>query len=266
MAIHTYTGDSLRRDDQGKKSEMKRPHVMAVALILIMSAPACSSAPASVAPPTHIAIPTAVGAHEVIVYASDLPQSALSELTFYDDPASPGGKVIGLPNTGDKLNAPPEDDPHVAFTVPIQGNMAYRCWIHMKVGAPKGVSQANVFYVQFSDAVDKANQVVYTLGTDSYLTAHGPEKQGWMWVGCDASDPASPESLIYFRANGKVTVRLQAGMEGVGFDQVLLSPARFLNQPPSEAVVQKERTKNGKDFRKRLAFSRSERQRLENKT
>ena len=29
-----------------------------------------------------------------------------------------------------------------------------------------------------------------------------------------------------------------AGMEGVGFDQLVLSPARFLNTPPTEAVVQ----------------------------
>ena len=219
---------------------MRCPHVIVVAvvLLLVMSASACGSAPSGVASPTSTAVPTAANASEVIVYASDLQQSTLSELNFYDDPASPGGKLVGLPNTGDKLNAPPEDDPHVAFMVQVQGGISYRCWIHMKVGAPKGVSQANVIYVQFSDAVDKANQVVYTLGTDSYLTAHGPEKQGWAWVGCVSSDPAS-NSLIYFRASGKVTVRLQAGAEGVGFDQVLLSPARFLNQPPSEAVVQK---------------------------
>lgn len=220
---------------------MRRPHVSAVVvvLLLVISASACNSTPSSGSPPTSFtAVPTAVGAKEVVVYASDIQQSTLSELNFYDDPASPGGKLVGLPNTGDKLNAPPEDDPHVAFMVQVQGGISYRCWIHMKVGAPKGVSQANVIYVQFSDAVDKANQVVYTLGTDSYLTAHGPEKQGWVWVGCVSSDPAS-NSLIYFRASGKVTVRLQAGAEGVGFDQILLSPARFLNQPPSVAVVQK---------------------------
>jgi len=147
--------------------------------------------------------------------------------------------MVGLPNTGDKLNAPPEDDPHVTFIVQVQSGVPYHCWIHMKVGAPKGVSQANRFYVQFSDAVDKAKQPVFTQGTGSYLTAQGPEQEGWTWVGCDSADPASPESLIYFRIGGKVTTRLQAGMEGVGFDQFLLSPARFLEQPPSEAVVQK---------------------------
>ena len=30
---------------------------------------------------------------------------------------------------------------------------------------------------------------------------------------------------------------MQAGMEGVGFDQFLLSPALYLDKPPAEAVV-----------------------------
>jgi len=179
-------------------------------------------------------------AADVVVYASDVQKSALTdELTFSDDPASPGGKMIILPNTGDKLNAPPEDDPHFTFPVQVQSDVAYRCWIHMKVGAPKGVSQANRFYVQFSDAVDKAKQPVFTQGTGSYMTAQGPQQEGWTWVGCDSSDPEAPDSLLYFRISGKVTARLQAGMEGVGFDEFLLSPARFLEQPPTEAVVQK---------------------------
>ena len=178
-------------------------------------------------------------ASEVIIYASDLPQSALSEFEVWDDPASPGGKMVGTPQTGDELDPPPENDPHVTFTVPVRGSVPYRCWIHMKVGAPKGKSLANVLWVQFSDAVDQANEEVFRPGTQSYLTAQGPAKEGWTWVGCDLADAETSESLVHFQTSGEVTVRLQAGMEGVGFDEFLLSPARFLEQPPSEAVVEK---------------------------
>jgi hypothetical protein len=210
------------------------------------AAPATTAAPptaapaATAAPPTATAAPpTAALAADVVIYASDLQQSALTdELTFWDDPVSPGGKMIGLPNTGDKLNAPPEDDPHITFSAQVQGGIPYRGWIHMKVGTPKGVSQANRFYVQFSDALDKANQPVFTQGTGSYMTAQGPQQAGWIWVRCESSDADAPDSLLYFRG-GKVTVRMQAGMEGVGFDQFLLSPERFLDQPPAEAIVQK---------------------------
>ena len=176
---------------------------------------------------------------EVVVYASDLPERALSEFDFWNDPASPGGKMVGTPNTGDELDPPPENDPHVTFKVQVQRGIPYRCWIHMKVGAPKGKSQANMLYVQFSDAVDKANKQVFKPGTGSYLTAQGPAQQGWAWVACDLADSQSSDNLVYFRTSGEVTVRLQAGMEGVGFDQFLLSPARFLGKPPSEAVVKK---------------------------
>ncbi len=175
---------------------------------------------------------------EVVVHASDLPESALSEFDFWNDPASPGGRMIGTPNKGDELDPPPENDPHVTFKVRVQGGVPYRCWIHMKVGPPKGKSQANLIFVQFTGAID-ANADVLKPGTGDYLSARGPAKEGWAWVGCDSADRS--KNLVRFRTTGEVPVRLQAGMEGVGFDQVLLSPARFLEKAPSEAVVAKPR-------------------------
>ncbi|HEY7443297.1 MAG TPA: hypothetical protein VH701_12810 [Vicinamibacterales bacterium] len=175
-------------------------------------------------------------APDVVVHVADLPMSALSEFDFWNDSASPGGKLVGYPNRGDILDPPPEDDPHVTFSVPVQRNVPYRCWVHMKVGPPKGKSQANMVFVQFTDALDKANKEAYKPGTGSYLTARGSTSEGWKWVGCDAG---SSPALVSFKNGGTVTVRIQAGMEGVGFDQVVLSPARFLDKPPAEAVVAK---------------------------
>ncbi len=172
---------------------------------------------------------------EVIVHASDLPQSALSELDFLDDPASPGSKMIGLPNNGDELDPPPENDPHVIFNAQVQSGIPYRCWVHMKVGAPKGRSQANLIFAQFSDAADKANKELFKPGSPSYMTAKG-QQEGWAWVGCDLE---GSDSLIYFQKAGEITVRLQAGAEGVAFDQFILSSAEFLEEPPSTPIVEK---------------------------
>lgn len=174
---------------------------------------------------------------DVVVQVSNLPASALSEFAFWKEPASPGGRMVGYPNSGDELDPPPENDPHVAFKVRVERGVPYRCWIHMKVGAPKGKSQANLLFVQFSDAVDRANNEVLKPGTGSYLLARGPAREGWTWASCDSQVAKSSRPEIYFRTSGEVTVRIQAGMEGVGFDQVLLSPARFLDKPPTEAVV-----------------------------
>ncbi len=176
---------------------------------------------------------------EVVVYASDLADSALYEFDFWEDAASPMGTMVGTPNEGGELDPPPENDPNVTFTVPVHSGVPYRCWIHMKVGEPKGWSQANMVWVQFSDAVDAANQEVLKPNTASYLTAQGPDQQGWTWVGCNLADAETPETLVYFRVDGETTVRIQAGMEGVGFDQFLLSPAQYLEQPPTDAIVAK---------------------------
>ena len=177
-------------------------------------------------------------APEIIVYASELTSSALSEFDFWNDPASPGGKLVGTPNKGEDLDPPPENDPHVSFTVPVRSGVSYRCWIHMKVGAPKGVSHANKLFVQFTGAVDKENKETLMPRTASYLTAQGPTQVGWAWAACEPGNAAG-DRLIRFQTSGDVTVRLQGGAEGVGFDQFILSPARFLEKAPAEAVVSK---------------------------
>ncbi len=175
---------------------------------------------------------------DIVVYASELPKSALSEFDFWNDAASPGGRLVGTPNTGGRLDPPPENDPHVTFKIQVRGGVPYRCWVHMKVGAPKGESRANRLWVQASGAVDQAGAETLKPGSGSYLTARGPTQQGWTWVGCDPQRPTG-ERLIRFRTSGEVTVRIQAGMEGVGFDQFVLSPVRFLETAPTEAVVPK---------------------------
>ena len=110
----------------------------------------------------------------------------------------------------------------------------------MKVGTSKGKSQANTFWIQFTDAVDEANREVLRPRTASYLTARGPTWEGWAWVGCDLEGSSPSESLVRFRKSGEVTVRLQAGQEGVGFDQFVLSPGRFLERPPTAAILRKQ--------------------------
>lgn len=181
-----------------------------------------------------VAAPAPAAPGDVVVHASSLPKGALSEFSLIADPSAAGGKLAGTPQTGGNLDPPPEDDPNVTFKVQVQGGVPYRCWIRMKVGAPKGVSKANRLWVQFTDAVDARGKSAFKPGTASYLTAQGPAQSGWVWVPCD-TDPKG--TRVAFRTSGEVTVRIQAGMEGVGFDQFVLSPARFLEKAPTDTVV-----------------------------
>ncbi len=169
-------------------------------------------------------------APDVIVYVGDFPAKGIYELESWKDPSSPGGKMLGVTNRGDELDPPPENDPNATFGVRVQAGIPYRLWIRMKVGAPKGVSKANLLFVQFSGAADAKGEVLKP-GTGDYLTVQGPAREGWTWVGS--------ERLVTFKTGGDVTVRVQAGAEGVGFDQIVLSPSRFLKTPPAEAIVVK---------------------------
>jgi hypothetical protein len=176
-------------------------------------------------------------AREVVVHVAELPKGALyGELGLADDPGAAGGKLALIPQQGDTKD-PLENDAQAVFKVQVQAGVPYRCWVRMRVGKAKGISPANLLYVQFTNAVDKAGKEILTLGTADYLTLRAPPKEGWLWLGRDLSDAKSVEPEIRFRTSGEVTVRIAAGLEGVGFDQFVLSPAKHLEKPPAEAVV-----------------------------
>ncbi|MCE7986407.1 MAG: hypothetical protein DYG89_34990 [Caldilinea sp. CFX5] len=199
----------------------------------VVAAPASAGA---VAQSNASASPTAGGA-EIVVYTADLAEETLYELERWEDPAAAEGELLGVTNYGDELDAPPENDPHALFTVAVEADTPYRCWVHMKVGAPKGVSTANLLWVQLGAAVDANGQERFRPETDSFLTVQGPATEGWNWVPCSAPDGDAAASLIYFAASGETTVRIQAGMEGVGFDQFILSAADYLADAPTAAIV-----------------------------
>ena len=198
-----------------------------VVLVLLAGPPLLSHAASSKAP--------AAPPRDVVLVASTLPKLALSEWEMWDDPGSPGGKLVGTPNAGGNLDPPPESDPHVTHKLKVEGGVAYRVWVRMKVGAPKGVSKANKLFVQFSNAVDAKGKTFLKPESASYLTAQGPTTPGWAWVACEIAGATGTK--VKFKNSAEVTVYIQAGQEGVGFDQLLLSPARFLDAAPTEAVV-----------------------------
>jgi hypothetical protein len=210
----------------------------------VEEAPGATGVDVDASLPPAAELPGPVGAvgvlaPDVLAYASDVSEGGLSQLNLLNDPASPDGQFIGLPNNGNELLAPPRDNPHAILSLEVQSGMPYRCWIHMKVGTAQRRSTANVIRVQFSEAFDAYDKQILQPGTASYLTARGPVQQGWDWVPCNLEGAASIGSLVYFQADGEITARLQFGMEGVGFDQLLLSPATYLEQPPSTSVLEK---------------------------
>jgi hypothetical protein len=204
---------------------LSRVEFLRNAFAIVLVSVACSGSAAAQQTQAKNALP------DVVVHVGDLPASVFYELESWTDPSSPGGKMVGVTNRGDELDPPPENDPNATFTVRVQAGVPYRFWVRMKVGPPKGISKANVLFVQFSGAVDASNKEILAPRSGDYLTVSGPAKEGWTWVGSDRQ--------VKFRTSGDITVRVQAGAEGVGFDQLVLSPGRFLQSPPAESIVRK---------------------------
>jgi len=80
--------------------------------------------------------------------------------------------MVGLPNNGDELDPPPQKVPQVSNNVQVQSGISYHCWIHMRVGAPKGKSQAIMAWVEFSNEGDKVKKDRQP-SSASFLTAQG---------------------------------------------------------------------------------------------
>jgi len=114
--------------------------------------------------------------------------------------------------------------------VPAVGNTPYRLWLRMR--ALNNSAANDSVWVQYSDAVVN-NIAVYPIGSVSAqgLTlagCTGCKPNGWGWTNGDVQ----PVPTVKFRFNGLHTIRIQPRDDGAYIDQIVLSPATYLNTPP----------------------------------
>ena len=121
----------------------------------------------------------------------------------------------------------------------VRAGVPYRLWLHLRRGSKDMKAVPGILWAQFDGAVDKDGRPVYSMGTRSALAIRGTRADKWIWVGRDLGDANTTEPLIYFKASGEVTVRITSGVGGAAFDQFVLSPLKYLEKPPTEAVVPK---------------------------
>jgi len=92
--------------------------------------------------------------------------------------------------------------------------------------------------VQFSDAIDLSQTPVYPIGSTSGLLVNleycvGCGLSGWAWQ--DKASWLQQTNTIQFTTAGSHTIRIQTREDGVQIDQVVLSPATYLNASPGQA-------------------------------
>lgn len=112
----------------------------------------------------------------------------------------------------------------MTYRLQVQPNAPYRVWLRIK--RSPGEEEGTLFFVQFAGAADKAGKELFPIDSKEASKVRAV-KPGWSWIGL--------ETAVLFRGT-EARIRITAGSGGA-FDQVVLSPLKYLEKPPSEAVV-----------------------------
>jgi hypothetical protein len=173
---------------------------------------------------------------DVVIYASDIPASALhGSWAVASDPASPNATKLVTPNNGwsstDNPLAAPTDYVDVTFTA--NAGTPYRLWLRMQALANSKYNDS--LWVQFSDASANGSSI-YPMNTTSALdvnlatdaTASSDQAWGWQNTAYWLSQPTT----FTFATSGTHTMRIQVREDGVEFDQIVLSQGAYLTAAP----------------------------------
>jgi len=186
------------------------------------------------------ATPTPPAAPEIVIYGFDVPLQQLhGNWTSVADGSAAAGVALSNADLGGPTVASPLADPadYVDVTLTAQAGVRYRLWMRMK--AADGSKFNDSVWVQFSGSVDTTGAPRYRIGTSQALNVNQatcadcpPVGWGWQNRGYWESDTGE----VWFGTSGQQTLRIQTREDGASIDQIILSPAQFLNSPPGPAT------------------------------
>lgn len=118
------------------------------------------------------------------------------------------------------------------MTFHAQAGVAYRIWLRGRAEKDHWANDSAFF--QFSDTVTAAGAAVYRIGTTSATwlgvqRCSGCPLRTWGW---NDNGYGGPGPLLYFATSGEQTLRVQRREDGIAIDQIVLSPAHFLETAP----------------------------------
>jgi regulation of enolase protein 1 (concanavalin A-like superfamily) len=178
--------------------------------------------------------PATTSASEIVLHARDA-QPIAGTWHLVTDTTAAGGARIEQPDAGvPKITTPsatPADYFELTFTA--RANTQYRLW--MRARALNDSYANDSVYVQFSGSVTDTGTPVNRIGTTEATTfvledCSGCGEAGWGWQD-DGYGTGVLGPLLYF-VDGPQTIRVQAREDGLGIDQIVLSPGLYLNTSP----------------------------------
>jgi hypothetical protein len=171
---------------------------------------------------------------EIVLYAKDAAPIAGTWHIVADTTAAGGARIEHPDAAAPKVTTPlanPVDYFEMTFTA--AANVPYRLWLR---GRAQNNSYSNdSVYIQFSGSVTNTGTAVNRIGTPQAATVvledcSGCGVAGWGWqdngYGVNVFGPA-----MYF-TGGSQTIRIQGREDGISIDQIVLSPATYLNASP----------------------------------
>jgi endonuclease/exonuclease/phosphatase family metal-dependent hydrolase len=192
--------------------------------------------------PTPTPTPTQPSSN-IVLYASEAPVLAGNWTVAADTTAAGGARLQNADAAAPKVTAAALSPVHY-FEMPFdaEAGKSYRLWLRGK--ALKNSWANDSVFVQFSDSVDANGAAVSRIGTTSSTTVNledcaGCGIAGWGWQDNGyGAGVLGPE--IRFATTGSHIIRVQVREDGLGIDQIVLSPEMYLNQPPG--ALQKDTT------------------------
>jgi hypothetical protein len=173
---------------------------------------------------------------DVVIYAGDLPSTARHGMwRTASDATSPRGIKLTTPDNGfTATNAPLATPTHyVDVTFSAVAGTPYRIWLRLKALSNSKYNDA--VWLQFSDALVNGSPM-YRINTTSGLLINlatdglAGSLSGWGWQ--NGAYWLSQPTTVTFPTTGTRKLRIQVREDGVQLDQIVLSPARYLNASP----------------------------------
>ena len=187
--------------------------------------------------------PPPPGTGDVVLYAAEA-TTVVGSWGVVSDATAAGGARLQNPNAGAAKVTTAAASPASYFemTFTAEAGRGYRLWLRGK--ATSNAWSNDSVHVQFSGSRTAAGAAAYRIGTSSSAEVNiedcsGCGLSGWGWQDNGyGAGVLGPE--IFFDA-GAQTIRIQHREDGLGIDQIVLSPSTYLTTSPgalkNDAVI-----------------------------
>jgi PLD-like domain/IPT/TIG domain len=175
---------------------------------------------------------------EIVLYAAEAPVKV--GWTVVPDATAAGGSRISNADAGAGKITTPSPTPAAYFEISFSADAGtpYHLWMRGRAQSDSPFNDS--VHIQFSDSVDSGGVPHWRIGTNegqeyNLENCFACGVQGWGWQD-NAWGPDAVATLIRFQNSGTHTMRVQVREDGLSLDQLVLSPATYLNASPGALV------------------------------